>query len=74
MLLVVAQTEAQLHYHAVSIVKPTDRLGQDALFNILLYIAADGVAVGAEHVGEQQLVSVPVHVQRLVERDLLPLR
>ena len=37
---------------------------------ILLHGAVDDVRLGAQHVAEEQLVAVPIRVQRLVERDL----
>lgn len=51
-----------------------DRVHQELAVDIVLNGLQDKVLVGAENVGEQQLVSVPVGVERLVKADLGLLR
>ena len=51
-----------------------DRVHQELAVDIVLNGLQDKVLVGAENVGEQQLVPVPVGVERLVKADLGLLR
>ena len=50
-----------------------DRLTQHLPVRVVLHGAGDLVLIGAENVGQQQLIAVPVGVQRLVKTDLRPL-
>ena len=59
---------------ALALGKSADRVHQQLAVDIVLNGAQDKVLVGAENVGEQQLVSVPVGVERLVKADLGLLR
>ena len=62
--------EAQAHDTPLPLRQPRKGLAQQLLLGVLLHGPHDDVAVRPEHVGQQQLVAVPVRVDRLVERDL----
>ena len=68
------KAEAQADDLALAPLKPLHRLEQHPPLGVVLERAADLVLVGAEDVRKQQLVAVPVGVERLVDAQLRALR
>ena len=67
----VQKSEAHLHDLLFPGGQPVHRRQQHVLLGVLLQLGADLVLVGAQHVGQKQLVALAVGVQRLVDAGLL---
>ena len=68
------QPEPQPHDDLLPLGQPVDGLQQQVPLNAGFDVAVDRVGLRAEDVRQQQLVAVPVDVQRLVDRHLVLLR
>ena len=61
------QSAYMLHNFMLPLTKAVHRLVEHLTLCVLLDSAVNAVAVRAENIGEQQLVSIPVHFERLVD-------
>lgn len=68
--MVVLEAEAHFNDVALSFSQKIERLIQQFLVDRILKIATDDIGISPKDIGEQQFVSVPVHIQRLIEADL----
>lgn len=65
-----AKSEAEFHDGAFSFAQLVERVVQQLAIDFVFEIPIDGIRICAEHIRQQQLVPVPVDVERLVQRDL----
>src|SRR5690606_18529273 len=69
----VVEPEAQFHDAALAAAQAVEGLAQQAAVDPGLDVPVDAVAVGTrQHVAEQQLVAVPIHVEGFVQGNLGP--
>lgn len=66
-----AESEPHPHYKLVAVGKGINGAQEQTFFVLRLYAAIYRIRFTAENIGQKQLVPVPIHVQRLIERNLV---
>ena len=70
--LLIVQSIAELHNPALPWIQPADGVVQQILFNLILNIMVNHILIRSQDIREKQLISIPIHIQRLVNGDLQP--
>ena len=65
------QPEAQLHDFPVARRQAGHGAQQKPALRFLLHPHVHGILIAAQHIGEQQLVAVPIHVEGIVDGNLV---